>query len=352
MSDKTGDEPGHRRLPARPRRRRPGQGAPAQLADFITADHHRRHAAGEHHATPGPRWRSSWPCTSPPPPASRCDCDRCTRCPRRAGTGGRPGWPSTRSRTGWPTGHRRQVDARPSVPRSPSSPTSATGPSRPTYRPTCPPSNYLAWLAASGCSPSLSLFTGSFDDPATHGQMAEQAGRFAATQATFGLTVCMISTIEPPAVPGWPTPRSATTSTRTGCGPSSTASRLSCRAMQAEGVQAALHPHVGAGSRPSTEIRTVLDEVGPDLLAFGPDTGHMSWAGMDVAAVLPDYSERIVGVHLKDTFAAGIDGRQAARTWTTATPPCPAGSGPNPVPARPTWRRASQAFPTASPATS
>ena len=32
----------------------------------------------------------------------------------------------------------------------------------------------------------------------------------------------------------------------------------------------------------------------------------MSWAGMDVPAVLRDYAERIVGVHLKDTFAAGI----------------------------------------------
>jgi diguanylate cyclase (GGDEF)-like protein len=54
------------------------------------------------------------------------------------------------------------------------------------------------------------------------------------------------------------------------------------------------------------ELRTVLDGVGPDLLAFGPDTGHMSWAGMDVPAVLRDYAERIVGVHIKDTFAAGI----------------------------------------------
>ncbi len=54
------------------------------------------------------------------------------------------------------------------------------------------------------------------------------------------------------------------------------------------------------------EVRAVLDGVGPELLAFGPDTGHMSWAGMDVAAMMADYSDRIVGVHIKDTFAAGI----------------------------------------------
>jgi inosose dehydratase len=33
----------------------------------------------------------------------------------------------------------------------------------------------------------------------------------------------------------------------------------------------------------------------------------MSWAGMDVQKVLQDYSDRIVGVHIKDTFQSGID---------------------------------------------
>jgi inosose dehydratase len=79
-----------------------------------------------------------------------------------------------------------------------------------------------------------------------------------------------------------------------------------CAAMRDEGVTAALHPHVGGWVETEHEIRTVLDGVDPDLLAFGPDTGHMSWAGMDVPAVLRDYADRIVGVHLKDTFAAGI----------------------------------------------
>ena len=124
---------------------------------------------------------------------------------------------------------------------------------------------------------------------------------------SFGQRFCMISTIEPPGSPAdASTPPSATASTRTGSRSSSTASRACCAAMRAEGVTAALHPHVGGWVETEHELRAVLDGVGPDLLAFGPDTGHMSWAGMDVPAVLRDYADRIVGVHLKDTFAAGI----------------------------------------------
>ena len=92
--------------------------------------------------------------------------------------------------------------------------------------------------------------------------------------------------------------------------------------MRDEGVTAALHPHVGGWVETEHELRAVLDGVGPDLLAFGPDTGHMSWAGMDVPAVLRDYADRIVGVHLKDTFAAGIAAASADDLdYQTATEP-------------------------------
>ena len=168
------------------------------------------------------------------------------------------------------------------------------------------PEQYLGWLDGFGLSPSLSLFSGTFDEPARHGEMADQAGRFAAVQASLGMKVCMISTIEPPGSPRMQHP---------GIGYDHRPDRLravvdgvaaSCEAMQAEGVHAALHPHVGGWVETEQEIRTVLDEVGSELLAFGPDTGHMSWAGVDVPKVLSAYADRIVGVHIKDTFAAGI----------------------------------------------
>lgn len=180
--------------------------------------------------------------------------------------------------------------------------------------------DYLPWLASFGLEPALSLYSGAFDDQEAHGQQAEAARVFAARQASFGQRHCMISTFG--AAPRMQHPA---------VGRGFDADRLEvvvdgiaacCAAMQAEGVTAALHPHVGGWVETEHELRAVLDGVGPDLLAFGPDTGHMAWAGMDVPAVLGAYADRIVGVHLKDTFAAGI-ARAAADglDYATATQP-------------------------------
>jgi inosose dehydratase len=165
--------------------------------------------------------------------------------------------------------------------------------------------DYLSWLASFGLEPALSLYNGSFADRDSHPQQAEAARAFAAQQASFGQRFCMISTF------AHGTPRTE----HPGVGAAFDADRLAAvvdgialcsEAMRAEGVTAALHPHVGGWVETERELRAVLGGIDADLLAFGPDTGHMSWAGMDVPAVLRDYADRIVGMHLKDTFAAGI----------------------------------------------
>ena len=182
--------------------------------------------------------------------------------------------------------------------------------------------DYLPWLASFGLEPALSLYSGSFADRDTHAQQAEAARVFAARQASFGQRFCMISTIEPPG-----SPRMTHPAVGHGFDPDRLATVVDgiarcCAAMREEGVTAALHPHVGGWVETEHEVRTVLDEVGPDLLAFGPDTGHMAWAGMDVPAMLHDYADRIVGVHLKDTFAAGIARARAEDLdYATATRP-------------------------------
>lgn len=71
-------------------------------------------------------------------------------------------------------------------------------------------------------------------------------------------------------------------------------------AFTAEGVRACLHPHVGSWVETEHETRAVLDATAPEVLAFGPDTGHLFWAGMDPAAMVRDYAGRVVAVHLKD----------------------------------------------------
>lgn len=71
-------------------------------------------------------------------------------------------------------------------------------------------------------------------------------------------------------------------------------------AMVAEGVRPALHPHIGTWIETEAEARTVLEAIDPELLGFGPDTGHLAWAGADVRGLIADYAERVASVHVKD----------------------------------------------------
>ena len=71
-------------------------------------------------------------------------------------------------------------------------------------------------------------------------------------------------------------------------------------AITAEGVRPALHSHVGTLIETERELRAVLDAVPASQLGFGPDTGHLIWAGIDPAAIMADFADRIAAVHLKD----------------------------------------------------
>lgn len=81
-------------------------------------------------------------------------------------------------------------------------------------------------------------------------------------------------------------------------------------AITSEGVTPALHPHVGSSIEVESEIRAVLDAVPASVLSFGPDTGHLAWAGTDPSAIMTEYADRIAAVHLKDVHLAQA---QAAR---------------------------------------
>jgi inosose dehydratase len=71
-------------------------------------------------------------------------------------------------------------------------------------------------------------------------------------------------------------------------------------AITAEGVRPALHPHVGTWIETEQEMEAVLAAVPDTVLGFGPDTGHLTWAGMDAVAVMGRHAPRIAAVHVKD----------------------------------------------------
>ncbi|WP_328504613.1 sugar phosphate isomerase/epimerase [Streptomyces sp. NBC_00457] len=70
--------------------------------------------------------------------------------------------------------------------------------------------------------------------------------------------------------------------------------------IRAEGITPAFHPHVGTWAETEEETRFVLDTVDASVLAFGPDLGHLAWAGADAVRLVRDYADRVASVHVKD----------------------------------------------------
>lgn len=86
------------------------------------------------------------------------------------------------------------------------------------------------------------------------------------------------------------------------------------------GVTAALHPHVGSWVENEDEIRQVLTEARGSALRFGPDVGHIQWAGGDPAALIRDFRDIVVCTHIKDVHGAHADkAREAGANYATAT---------------------------------
>ena len=75
-----------------------------------------------------------------------------------------------------------------------------------------------------------------------------------------------------------------------------------CQVLQSQGLRPLHHSHVGGVFETEPEITQLLDTLGPDVIGFGPDTGHLRWAGIDPAALITRYADRIGGIHIKDVF--------------------------------------------------
>lgn len=82
----------------------------------------------------------------------------------------------------------------------------------------------------------------------------------------------------------------------------------------ARGVRPAFHPHVGTWAETEADTRFVLGTVDDSILGFGPDIGHLAWAGADVTALLTDFGDRIAGVHVKN-FRPEVIEQGRAEGW-------------------------------------
>jgi inosose dehydratase len=171
------------------------------------------------------------------------------------------------------------------------------------------PSEYRALLADYGFVPAPGYFASSFHDTPLD-KITENAKRHAAVQAELGNTEVFLAAnvggfrVEHPAI-GADGDAVILAKVIDGVG-------AAAAAIVAEGVRPMLHPHVGSAIEVENEIDTVLQGVPDSILGFGPDTGHLTWAGMDAAKIMSRYSTRIGAMHLKDVHADQVKASKAA----------------------------------------
>ena len=170
---------------------------------------------------------------------------------------------------------------------------------------------YRQLLAEYGLVPAPGYFAALFHETPTT-DIVEAAKRHAALQAELGNTEVFIAASRDPSRSELPA---------VGAGFDAAAlerviDRLgeAATAITAEGVRPVLHPHVGTRIEVEDDVHAVLAGVEESVLGFGPDTGHLSWAGMDTVKIMTQYADRIGAMHLKDVH---LDQAQSARAAGT-----------------------------------
>jgi inosose dehydratase len=107
--------------------------------------------------------------------------------------------------------------------------------------------------------------------------------------------------------------------------------RRAAETADAVGVRTVVHPHGGSHIQFADEIERLLTDLPADEVGLCLDTGHALYAGLDPAAMVRQYADRLEHLHLKD-LAPGRDG---ADFWTAVADGvfCPLGDGVLDLPA-------------------
>ena len=177
---------------------------------------------------------------------------------------------------------------------------------------------YLDWISGYGLAPALSLFNSAFDETIEITEEIERAKRFAEIQVMLGLDRTMISSMSIPARMAHPAVGADFNPDRLNlaienCG-------IVCQVLQSEGLRPLHHSHVGGVFETEEEIVALLDELGPDIIGLGADTGHLRWAGIEPAAFIRRYADRLGGLHIKDVFPDHLDGKsEESRSYQELT---------------------------------
>src|SRR5437763_4522840 len=159
---------------------------------------------------------------------------------------------------------------------------------------------YAAMLRAQGLSPAPGYLSAPLDDAARHDEVIARAGTLARQHEELGLTELFVA-----ASMSLTAPRIARPAVGAGRDPErlkriAETLELIAAETRRHGVTACLHQHVGTWIESEDELEWLLEHLDAEIIALGPDTGHLAWAGIDPAAFLARHGERVKALHVKD----------------------------------------------------
>ncbi|MEU9343520.1 sugar phosphate isomerase/epimerase [Streptomyces sp. NPDC048278] len=173
------------------------------------------------------------------------------------------------------------------------------------------PAEYGRLLADHDFAPAPGYFSAAFHDRDRHREAVEGIKRHAQAHLELGVDSAFIAADLLPERMTRPAVGAGADADRTLVVAEGLAA--AAEAAAAEGVRYGLHPHVGTAVEVEQEVRTVLDATAGSALRFGPDTGHLRWAGAVPEKLIADYADRVLDVHLKDVDARAADGARERR---------------------------------------
>jgi len=101
------------------------------------------------------------------------------------------------------------------------------------------------------------------------------------------------------------------------------------------GILCCFHPHTGTPVEVEHEIRTVMEAIDTNYIAFAPDVGQIAKGGTDPLCVVKDYYPLVRHMHLKDFIGGTVEFNENGQEIDTTGFLCytPLGQGVVDIPA-------------------
>jgi inosose dehydratase len=160
--------------------------------------------------------------------------------------------------------------------------------------------DYRDTLAAAGITPASGYLSAPLDDVEEREAIVARAGALAEAHRELGLTEMFVASSMGPDAPRVAKPAVGAYADETRLGEIARTLELIGRETSKHGVTPCLHQHVGTWIETEDEYEWLLARLDPEQIALGPDTGHLSWAGIDPCELVRRHRDRVRAAHLKD----------------------------------------------------